>query len=112
MALVAAGVLVVVATLLHPSRETATTIVASEPQLLAAHFAHACLVVGVARPSRTLCGLPREDGTTWVYRFFTAFFGTYLIAVTGSFGFLARSLPRIRRQCWNNSMARTRNGVS
>jgi hypothetical protein len=30
----AAGVLIVVATLLHPSRETATTIVASEPRLV------------------------------------------------------------------------------
>ena len=37
LALVTAGVLMVVATLLHPSRETATTIVASEPRLVAAH---------------------------------------------------------------------------
>jgi uncharacterized membrane protein YdjX (TVP38/TMEM64 family) len=37
IALVAAGVLMVVATLLHPSRETATTIVASESRLVAAH---------------------------------------------------------------------------
>jgi hypothetical protein len=34
IALMAAGVLIVVATLLHPSRETATTIVASEPRLV------------------------------------------------------------------------------
>jgi hypothetical protein len=38
--LVAAGVLMVVATLLHPSRETATTIVASEPRLVAAHVVY------------------------------------------------------------------------
>jgi hypothetical protein len=37
MALVVAGVLMVVATVLHPSRETATTIVASEVGLVAAH---------------------------------------------------------------------------
>jgi hypothetical protein len=37
LALVAAGVLMVVATLLHPSRETATTIIASEYRLVAAH---------------------------------------------------------------------------
>jgi hypothetical protein len=37
MALIAAGVLMVIATLLHPSRETAPTIVASEPRLVAAH---------------------------------------------------------------------------
>jgi hypothetical protein len=35
LALIAGGVLMVVATLLHPSRETATTIVASEPRLVA-----------------------------------------------------------------------------
>ena len=38
IALVPAGVLMVVATLLHPSRETATTIIASEAGLIAAHF--------------------------------------------------------------------------
>jgi hypothetical protein len=37
MALIAGGVLMVIATLLHPFRETATTIVASEPRLVAAH---------------------------------------------------------------------------
>ena len=35
--LVAAGVLMAVATPLHPSRETATTIIASEVRLVAAH---------------------------------------------------------------------------
>jgi hypothetical protein len=37
IALMAAPVLMVVATLLHPSRETATTIVASESRLVAGH---------------------------------------------------------------------------
>jgi hypothetical protein len=40
LALVAAGALMVVATLLHPSRETASTIVASEPWLVAAHVVY------------------------------------------------------------------------
>ena len=40
MALIAGGVLMVVATLLHPVRGTATTIVASEPQLVAAHLVY------------------------------------------------------------------------
>ncbi len=40
IALVPAGVLMVVATLLHPSRETATTIVASESRLVAAHVVY------------------------------------------------------------------------
>ena len=37
MALVVAGPLIVLATLLHPSRETAGTIIASEAGLIAAH---------------------------------------------------------------------------
>ena len=37
MALVAAGLFLAVATVLHPSRETAATIIASEPRLVAAH---------------------------------------------------------------------------
>jgi hypothetical protein len=37
MALVVASPLIVVATLLHPSRETAGTIIASEVRLVAAH---------------------------------------------------------------------------
>src|SRR5215218_9734510 len=41
IALVVAGVLVVVATLLHPSRETAATIIATEPRLVAAHTVYA-----------------------------------------------------------------------
>jgi hypothetical protein len=40
LALVAAGVLMVVATLLHPSHKTASTIVASEPRLVAAHVVY------------------------------------------------------------------------
>ena len=40
IALIAGGVLMVVATLLHPSRETATTIIASESRLVAAHVVY------------------------------------------------------------------------
>jgi hypothetical protein len=40
LALIAAGVLMVIATLLHPSRETATTIVASESRLVSAHVVY------------------------------------------------------------------------
>jgi hypothetical protein len=72
MALIAAGVLMVLATLLHPSRETATTIVASEQKLVAAHVAYTLAWLLV------LLGLP----------------GTYLIAVTGNFGFLAPVLAK------------------
>jgi hypothetical protein len=37
MALVAGGMLMVVATALHPSRETTVTILETEPRLVAAH---------------------------------------------------------------------------
>ena len=50
--LTAAGVLMVVATLLHPSRDTATAIVASESRLVAAH------VVYTLCWSLVLLGLP------------------------------------------------------
>ena len=40
MALVVAGPLIVAASLLHPSRETAATIIASESRLVAKHDQH------------------------------------------------------------------------
>jgi hypothetical protein len=74
LALVAAGVLMVVATLLHPSRETATTIVASEPRLVAAHVVYTLAwFAGAARPSWALCGPARRDGTAGIGRFFDRF---------------------------------------
>src|SRR4029453_1855317 len=95
LALVAGGVLMVVATLLHPARETAATIVASEPRLVAAHVVYTLAWLLV------LLGLP---GIYWAQRgglgrarlggFLTAFTGTYLIAVTGNFGFLAPVLAK------------------
>jgi hypothetical protein len=95
MALVAAGVLVVVATLLHPSRETATTIVASELRLVAAHTVYtvAWLLVLLGLPGLYAAergGMARLG----LVGFLTAFIGTYLIAVTGNFGFLAPVLAR------------------
>jgi hypothetical protein len=95
MALVAAGVLVVVATLLHPSRETATTIIASEPRLVAAHIVYtlAWLLVLLGLPG--LYAAQRGGmGRLGLAGFLTAFSGTYLIAVTGNFGFLAPVLAK------------------
>jgi protein-S-isoprenylcysteine O-methyltransferase Ste14 len=68
MALVAAGVLMAVATLLHPSRETASTIIASEMGLVAAHFVYtlAWLLVLLGLPG--LYVSPRRDGTAWTDR--------------------------------------------
>jgi hypothetical protein len=95
MALVAAGVLMVVATLLHPSRETATTIVASESRLVAAHMVYtfAWLLVLLGLPG--LYAAQRSGmGRLGLVGFLTAFSGTYLIAVTGNFGFLAPVLAK------------------
>jgi hypothetical protein len=95
LALVAAGVLMVVATLLHPNRETAATIVASEPRLVAAHVVYtvAWLLVLLGLPG--LYAAHRGGmGPLGLGGFLTAFSGTYLIAVTGNFGFLAPVLAR------------------
>ena len=95
IALVTAGVLMAVATLLHPSRETAATIIASEARLVAAHVLYTLSWLLV------LLGLPglyvAERGTLrrlGFVGFLLAFSGTYLIAVTGNFGFLAPVLAR------------------
>jgi hypothetical protein len=73
-----------------PSRETATTIVASESRLVAAHrvYTVAWLLVLLGLPG--LYAAQRSGmGRLGLVGFLTAFAGTYLIAVTGNFGFLA-----------------------
>src|SRR5215213_5892799 len=90
MALLVAGPLIVLATLLHPSRETAGTIIASEVRLIAAHalFTLYCLLVLLGLPG--LYAAQRGGmGRLGLAGFLTAFTGTYLIPVTGYFGFLA-----------------------
>ncbi len=95
MALVPGGVLMAVATLLHPSQETAATIIASEVGLVAAHFVYTLARLLV------LLGLPGlyvsqrgGMGRLGLIGFLTAFAGTYLIAVTGNFGFFAPVLAK------------------
>jgi hypothetical protein len=92
---VAAGVLIVVATLLHPSRETATTIIASEPRLVTAHVVYtlAWLLVLLGLPG-LYAAQSGGMGRLGLAGFLTAFSGTYLIAVTGNFGFLAPVLAK------------------
>jgi hypothetical protein len=84
-----------VATPLHPSRETATTIIASEVRLVAAH------VLSTLSSLLVLLGLPglyvaqrTEMGRLGFVGFLGAFTGTYLIAVSGNFGFLAPVLAK------------------
>ena len=90
MALVTAGFLLAVATLLHPSQETAATIIASEDRLVAAHVLYTLcwLLVLLGLPGLYVAerGAMRRLGFVG---FLLAFTGTYLIAVTGNFGFLA-----------------------
>jgi hypothetical protein len=95
LALVAGGVLMVVATLLHPARETVSTIVASESRLVSAHVVYtlAWLLVLLGLPG--LYAAQRGGmGRLGLVGFVTAFTGTYLIAVTGNFGFLAPVLAK------------------
>ena len=96
MALVAAGVLMVVATLLHPSSETAATIIASEVGLVAAHFVYtlAWLLVLLGLPGLYFSQRGGGMGRLGLIGFLTAFAGTYLIAVGGNFGFFAPVLAK------------------
>src|SRR3954454_3111359 len=95
VALLAAGVSMVAATLLHPSVETASTIIASEPRLVAAHVLYtlAWLLVLLGLPGLYLAHR-RGMGPLGVPGLVGAFAGTYLIAVTGNFGFLAPVLAK------------------
>jgi hypothetical protein len=95
IALVSAGVLMVVATLLHPSSETAAVIIASEAGLVAAHFLYTLSWLLL------LLGLPglyvsqRESmGRLGLAGFLVAFSGTYLMGVGGNFGFFAPLLAK------------------
>jgi hypothetical protein len=90
LALIAGGLLMAVATALHPSRETTATILQAEVRLVAAHvlFTLSSLLV--------LLGLPGLYGTEsarmgrlGLAGFLVAFTGTTLVAVSGNFGFLA-----------------------
>ena len=90
-----AGGLMALATLLHPSHETAATIIASEGRLVASHVTYTLswLLVLLGLPG--LYAAQRGGmGRLGLAGFLTAFTGTYLIAVTGNFGFLAPVLAK------------------
>ena len=90
LALVAGGVLMVVATALHPSRETTATILEAEVRLVAAHivFTMSYLLVLLGLPGLYGAASVRM-GRLGLVGFLLAFLGTMLIAVSGNFGFLA-----------------------
>jgi hypothetical protein len=90
LALVAGGLLMAVATALHPSRETTATILEAEVRLVAAHvlFTLSYLLVLLGLPG--LYGAESvRMGRLGLVGFLLAFMGTMLIAVSGNFGFLA-----------------------
>ena len=90
LALVAGGLMMAVATALHPSRETPTTIVEAELRLVAAHvlFTLSSLLVLLGLPGLYGAASVRM-GRLGLVGFLAAFAGTMLIAVSGNFGFLA-----------------------
>jgi hypothetical protein len=90
LALVAGGLLLAVATALHPSRETTATILQAEVRLVAAHvlFTLSSLLVLLGLPG--LYGAESvRMGRLGLVGFLVAFMGTTLVAVSGNFGFLA-----------------------
>jgi hypothetical protein len=90
LALVAGGLLMVVAIALHPSRETTATILQAEVRLVAAHalFTLSYLLVLLGLPGLYAAESVRM-GRLGLVGFLLAFTGTMLIAVSGNFGFLA-----------------------
>lgn len=90
LALVAGGLLMAVATALHPSRETTATILEAEVRLVAAHvlFTLSSLLILLGLPG--LYGAESiRMGRLGLVGFLLAFMGTTLIAVSGNFGFIA-----------------------
>jgi hypothetical protein len=90
LALIAGGLLMAVATALHPSRETAATILQAEVRLVAAHvlFTLSSLLVLLGLPGLYGAESARM-GRLGLVGFLVAFMGTTLVAVSGNFGFLA-----------------------
>jgi hypothetical protein len=90
LALVAGGLLMAMATVLHPNRETPTTIVQAEVRLVAAHalFTLSSLLLLLGLPGLYGAASVRM-GRLGLVGFLAAFTGTMLTAVSGNFGFLA-----------------------
>jgi hypothetical protein len=90
LALVAGGLLLAVATALHPSRETTATILQAEVRLVAAHalFTLSYLLILLGLPGLYGAESARM-GRLGLAGFLLAFMGTTLVAVSGNFGFIA-----------------------
>ena len=98
-AFILAGVLMVLATIIHPSTETPQSILMEEGRLITAHWLYTFYSVFV------LLGLPgvyalhsREMGRTGLAGFLLLFFGTIFYAVSSDYGFNAPVLARMAPQ--------------
>jgi hypothetical protein len=90
LALVAGGLLLALASTLHPSRETTATILTAEVRLVAAHvlFTLSSLLILLGLPG--LYGVHSvRMGRIGLVGFLLALMGTMLVAVSGNFGFIA-----------------------
>src|SRR5215211_5813569 len=90
LALVAGGLLLALASALHPSRETTATILTAEVRLVAAHvlFTLSSLLILLGLPG--LYGVHSvRMGRMGLVGFLLALMGTMLVAVSGNFGFIA-----------------------
>ncbi len=97
--LILAGLLVALATLIHPSKETAQSILAQETRLIAGHWLFTLYCVFF------LLGLPglyaanaRQLGRLGLVGFLLLFAGTVLFAVSDDYGFNAPVLARMAPQ--------------
>ena len=90
IACILAGVLIALATLVHPSRETPEIILEQELRLVAAHW------LSIFFCGFLLLGLPglyvaqsERAGRLGLVSFLMLFFGTFFLAVSGNYGFIA-----------------------
>jgi hypothetical protein len=90
MACIVAGLLLALATLIHPSRETPEVILKQELRLVTAHwlytFYYGFLLLGL--PGLNVAQAERA-GRLGLVSFLMVFFGTLLFAVSNNFGFIA-----------------------
>jgi hypothetical protein len=95
IACILAGLLIALATLVHPSRETPKIILAQELRLIAAHW------LSTFSCGFLLLGLPgvyaaqsEQAGRFGRVSFLMVFFGTLFLAVSGNYGFMAPVLAK------------------
>lgn len=95
MALAVGGLLFVAATVLHPSQETPTTILETEPRLVGSHAVYIVAYVLILFGLPAVYAMKPEDlGRSGLIGFLTTFTGTALLAISSQFGFIAPVLAQ------------------